>query len=139
MHPTVEHIARGTCPTLDNIHHVQNPQFRHSFRRRANAREVSVVLLLRGNLALVRDSIVCYAKCDKILRRLINKSSQTIYYQVTYNQYQFVCLLYLSGFRVSIPIVSLETGENLLLFTKAQRGTFLSFIVSFAAVIRVVT
>ena len=36
---------------------------------------------------------VRYAKCDKISRRRINKSSHTIYYQFAYNQNQFFCLL----------------------------------------------
>ena len=35
------------------------------------------------------QGVVCYAECNKILSRLIKRSSHTIYYQVAYDQYQF--------------------------------------------------
>ena len=50
---------------------------------------IELILL---NFSLDRYDL-CYAERDKISRRLINKSSHTIYDQVAYNQYRFVCLL----------------------------------------------
>ena len=67
----------------------------------------------RSSVRFPRNARVCYAECDKISRRLINKLRHTIYYQVAYNQYQFVCLLnHVAGVMPAMLVTRVDISAN---------------------------